>query len=208
MALNPIQVREAKAKKLALLKKANEQLLQKKKFQMMETPYPTGSLEIIPTESSPDMQNEISKVQKEKGASFPMPTNRPQQPSKIKEDGSVIVAKSLAPQMGTSPEILMQNRIDERKFAVLNPGTLSALSHFSFRHIYYKIRYWGHITEWELVGSQGIGGLTRRHVLQLMANSKGVSSISKAKKPNVIARNTFDRNWQEKAEREGKVVDE
>lgn len=118
------------------------------------------------------------------------------------------MAKALAEQLGTAPEMKAQMRIDERKMAVLTPGTLSALSHFSYRHVYDGIRYWGHITEWELVGSQGVGGLGRRHILQALANTSGVQSIEKAKKPNALARNIWDRDWKQSAEKEGKVADE
>ena len=120
----------------------------------------------------------------------------------------MVVAKKLAGNLGTAPEISAQMRIDERKFAVLDDLTLAALSHFSYRHTYDGVRYWGHITEWWLTGSQGIGGLGRRHVLQALANSSGVQSVDKAKQPNVLARNIWDRNWKGKAESEGKVVDE
>lgn len=171
-------------------------------------PVPAETTQPIPTEKSPKQQDEEAKVQKKAGASFPMPSIRPQPPQKIKEEGSVIVAKELAGQMGTAPEIKQQMRIDERKFAVLQDGTLAALSHFSYRHVYDEVRYWGHICEWWLCGSQGIGGLGRRHVLQLMANSSGVQSVEKAKKPNVIARHLWDRNWRRKAEQRGEEVEE
>ena len=137
-----------------------------------------------------------------------MPRNRPQQPKSVQKQGSVIVAEELAGQMGTSPELRAQMRIDERKFAVLQDGTLAALSHFSYRHAYDGIRYWGHITEWWLTGSQGIGGLARRHVLQLMANSSGVQAMDKAEKPNAVARNIWKRDWKKDAQSEGKVIDE
>ena len=120
----------------------------------------------------------------------------------------MIVAKELAGQLGTAPELKAMKRIDERKMAVLDDGTLAALSHFSYRYVYDRVRYWGHITEWWLTGSQGIGGLGRRHILQAMANITGVQSVEKAKQPNIIARSLWDRNWKKEAETEGKVVEE
>lgn len=176
----------------------------------VEAPMPTAAEAEHPVaaETLPPVADENAAVKKGEGAAFPMPSIRPQAPQKIKEEGSVIVAKELAGQMGTAPEIKAQQRIDERKFAVLDDGTLAALSHFSYRFVYDGVRYWGHITEWWLTGSQGLGGLARRHVLQLMANSSGIQSVERAKQPNVIARSLWDRNWKQKAEAEGKVVDD
>jgi len=164
--------------------------------------------QIHPKEPTPGQVDESGAQKRKEGSRFPMPSKRPEPPSKVKEEGNVIVAKALAEQLGTSPELKAQMQIDERKMAVLNPGTLSALSHFSFRHVYDGIRYWGHITEWELIGSQGIGGLARRHILQALANTSGIQSVEKAKAPNAVARNLWDRDWKQKAEQEGKVVDE
>jgi len=165
-----------------------------------EDPTPAEPKTPQAAETSAPMANQNAKVQKKQGTSFPMPPLRPQQQQKVKEEGNVIVAKELAGQMGTSPELKAQMRIDERKFAVLDDCTLAALSHFSYRYVYDEVRYWGHITEWWLTGSQGIGGLARKHVLQLMANSSGIQSVEKANKPNVIARSLWDRNWKQKAE--------
>jgi len=137
-----------------------------------------------------------------------LPSLRPTQNKHISEQGSVIVAKELAGQLGTAPDIKAQMRIDERKMAVISDQTLAALSHFSYRYVYDGVRYFGHITEWWLTGSQGIGGLGRRHILQAMANSSGIQSVDKAEKPNVVARNIFNRNWKKDAEAQGKVVEQ
>lgn len=173
-----------------------------------EKPTPAESETPKPAQTLPPEAEEQAAVTKEKGSIFPMRSVRPQPLSKVKEEGSVIVAKELAGQLGTSPEMKAQMRIDERKMAVLDDGTLAALSHFSYRYVYDQVRYWGHITEWWLTGSQGIGGLGRRHILQAMANISGVQSVEKAKQPNIIARSLWDRNWKQKAESEGKVVEE
>lgn len=134
--------------------------------------------------------------------------NRPPPPSKTTEQGSVIVAKALAPQMGTSPEMLSNMEIDEFKFGVLDEGTLCSLSHFDYRARIDGIRYWGHFVPLWLRGSQGVSGLARRHVIQLHANTSGVQNVETAKKPNALARNLWNRNWKEKAESKGEIVDE
>jgi hypothetical protein len=125
-----------------------------------------------------------------------------------KEQGSTIIAKHLGPQLGTDPDILAQGRWDERKLAILDENTLAALSHFSHRYIYDGVRYYGHITEWWLVGSQGVGGLGRQHILKALMFSSGGQNVEKANKPNVISRNLFNRGWKEKAAAEGKEVEE
>lgn len=160
----------------------------------------------VAAETLPPIVDEKAQVQKKKGISFPMPATRPQPPTKIRKDGSVIVAEKLAEQMGTSPEIKQMMRIDERKFAVIGDLTLAALSHFSYRYAYDGVRYWGHVVEWWLTGSQGVGGIGRKHVLQLMANSSGVQTTDKAKKPNVVARNLWNKDWKKKAEMRGETV--
>lgn len=171
-------------------------------------PIPAEAEEPQAAETLPQIADQEGKVQRKTGAVFPISAIRPSAPKPVKEEGSVIVAKRLAEQLGTSPELKAQMRIDERKMGVLQDGTLAALSHFSYRFVYDGVRYWGHITEWWLTGSQGIGGLGRRHILQALANTSGVESVDKAKKPNVVARHLWRRNWKEQAEREGKVVED
>lgn len=194
LAREYIKALTAAQKKMEVEKKAFPQAAEPTSPKAAETTKPTA-----------DNQ---AKIQRAAGSQVPVMGIRPQPPQKIKEEGSVIVAKALAEQLGTSPEIKGEQRIDERKMAVLDDTTLAALSHFSYRYVYDGVRYWGHITEWWLTGSQGIGGLGRRHILQALANTSGVQSVDKAKSPNVIARNVWDRNWKEKAESEGKVVEE
>lgn len=171
-------------------------------------PEPAETREPKPAEPTKAQIVEQAQLQKNIGSTIPISNIRPQAPAQIKEEGSVIVAKGLAEQLGTAPEMKAEMRIDERKMAVLDDATLAALSHFSYRFVYDGVRYWGHITEWWLTGSQGIGGLARRHILQALANTSGVQSIEKAEKPNVLARNIWDRNWREKAESQGKQAEQ
>lgn len=173
-----------------------------------EDPMPAEPEHPTAAEISPQAADQEAAVQKSAGSMIPMPSQRPQPQKTEKKEGNVVVAEKLAEQLGTSPELKSQMRIDERKMAVLEDGTLAALSHFSYRFVYDKVRYWGHITEWWLTGSQGRGGLARKHILQALANTSGIQSVDKARKPNVIARSLWDRNWKEKAEASGQVVEE
>lgn len=162
-----------------------------------------------PAEPLPHTVDTEGKAMAAAGASVPIGSSRPKPSAGGKEEGSVIVARELAGNLSTSPEMRAEMRIDELKFSVINnPATSAALSHFSYRYAYDGVRYWGHIVEWWLRGSQGVGGLARRHALQAIANSSGTQAIEKAEKPNPIARNLWNRDWKEKATKQGKTVEE
>ncbi len=205
---NPSEIAKAEEEYRKLLEKVAKGEKQQSEEEFVPEPTPAEPEHPRAMETTKENAMSNAQVQREEGAVFPQPNIRPQPPQASKEEGSVIVAKALAEQLGTSPELKAEQRIDERKMAVLSDKTLAALSHFSYRFVYDKVRYWGHITEWWLTGSQGIGGLGRRHILQALANTSGVQAIEKAEKPNVIARNVWDRSWKRKATEEGKQVED
>lgn len=123
-----------------------------------------------------------------------------------KEDTGVsVIAKALAPQLGSAPRILKEMEFDERKYAVLNEMTQPALGYFKFRAKVDKHRFWEHIVDWELTSSQSINGLRARQVLQAIEAAAGSKTLEVAEKPNIIARNITNRDWKGKALREGKV---
>lgn len=159
-------------------------------------------------EPQPQAADQEAATSAAAGISFPMPGTRPQPHKEVKKEGNVIVAEKLAEQLGTSPELKAQMRIDERKMGVFSNAEVPALAHFSYRYVYDRVRYWGHITEWQLTGSQGVGGLGRKHILQALANTSGVQGAEKAKKPNIIARNLWDKNWKQNAEMRGEITEE
>lgn len=182
-----------------------------------EYPEPQRYSEKIPRTMETQKANMDGKANDQKaiGPYSPKPkpqplsmSNRPSSAPGQKEQGSVIIAKHLGPQLGTDPQILGEGHWDERKVAIIDEGTLTAMAHFSHRYIYDSVRYWGHITEWWLTGSQGIGGLGRQHILKALMYSSGVQSVEKASKPNIVSRNLFNRGWKEKAAAEGKEVEE
>lgn len=135
-----------------------------------------------------------------------VPYSRPAPSKAANETGGVIVAKTLAPQLLSDSRHLGQGIIDERKTAVLNEFTATALGYFSYRATVDKQRFWGHLVGWELVASQGIDGRGRRDALTALANASGVSTSELAKAPNLLARSIWNRDWKEKAEKEGKTV--
>lgn len=135
-----------------------------------------------------------------------VPYSRPAPAKNPNLTGSVIVAQTLAPQLLSDSRHLGQGIIDERKVAVLNEFTATALGHFSYRATVDHIRYWEHLVGWELVASQGIDGRGRRDALTALANASGVSNPEVAKPPNILARSIWQRDWKQKAEAEGKTV--
>jgi len=140
-----------------------------------------------------------------------------------KEDPIVTVAKALAPQMGSDPKHLSRQEIDQRKFAVLEPYTQAALGYFDWRGggqpfrtsegkegTRRGIRFWHNIVDWELNTTPSIGGLARRQVIQTVAAAAGVGKgvFEVAEKPGWLARRTTQRDWKEKATKQGKVIAE
>lgn len=135
-----------------------------------------------------------------------IPYSRPTQQKGTQETGSVIVAKALASQLGSDPRHLAQQLIDERKVAVVNELTATALGYFAYRGSVDHQRFWNHIVGWELVISQAIDGRGRRDILTALANTSGLQTSEIARQPNVLARNITKRDWKEKAQASGKTV--
>ena len=91
----------------------------------------------------------------------------------VKEDGVVTIAKGIVQQMGSDPSFLSKQKIDARKFAVLNPYTQAAMGHFNYRAKVGKIRYFAEQVNWELNSTPSISGLRARQVIQLIAAAAG-----------------------------------
>lgn len=117
-----------------------------------------------------------------------------------------VVAQELVPQMGSDNVHLVKQIIDQRKFAVLSEPTQAALGYFQYRAVVDKVRFWEHVVEWELNTTPSVGGLGRRQVIQTIQAASGGRPVEVAEKPNVLSRNITNRNWKEKAAKEGKMV--
>ena len=152
-----------------------------------EEPSPKDTLEIDEEVTTPFVQKTVPQQARE-------------------QSGSAVVSASLAPQLGSSPKILSRQSIDERKMAVLNELTQTSLGYFNYRGHVDKVRFFRWISEWELISSQAVNGLARRHILQAISAASGVTVTEVAGQPNMLARNLWARNWKEKAVRDGKVV--
>ena len=124
---------------------------------------------------------------------------------KTEDTGVSIIAKNLAPQIGSKQVALAEGEIDERKFAQLNECTQPALGYFAYRGEIDKIRFWDYIVNWELVSSQALNGLGKRQVLQAIQAAAGTKSLEYAERPNLLARNLWKRDWKKDAMEKGQV---
>lgn len=150
----------------------------------------------------------VNLAQKNWGSGLEMSEDRPRREQRQPEDPIVTVAKALAPQMGSDPKHLGKQEIDQRKFAVLSEPTQAAMGHFAYRAEVDGIRYFKQMLNWELNTTPSIGGLARRQVIQTIAAAAGVGKgvFEVAERPNILARNITQRNWREKATKDGKTV--
>lgn len=162
---------------------------------------PAGGKVVTPTGGGPSVSHDLA-------ASLPLQPSQRGKDEKTQETGSAAVAKSLAPQLLSSPNFLNRQQIDERKLAVLNFYTQTAYNYLGFRGYVDKVRFWAWFVDAELVTSQAIDGLARRHAIRAIEASSGASVQEIAKKPDIVSRNLWNRAWKEKAERSGQVVPE
>lgn len=122
--------------------------------------------------------------------------------------GDAIVAQILAGNLGSAPEFLAAQKIDERKFAFLNDLTATALGYFGYRGYKDKVGFWAWCVDWELTSSVGINGMGRRHILAALLNARGGNMPEVVGRPNILSRNLWNRGWKEDAWRKGQVTTE
>lgn len=156
--------------------------------------------------TAPQLESETKEPESlEKTALAPISAVRSPTTSKKEQSGSAIVSEHLAPQLGSAPKFLSNQEIDERKLGVLNEMATISLFHFHFRGVIDGVNYYERLVDWELVSSQGVNGIARRHILQSIAAASGAQVRETVKRPNLIARNTYARDWEKQAMKEGKI---
>lgn len=188
-----VLIRDPKGKLITKPEKTKSKAGRPRK-KVVEVVIPGEEREAEKTEESKDMYKTPTPPLREAG-------------KKEKESGSAIVSKHLAPQLLSAPSFLNDQAIDERKTCVINEITQTSYNYFSYRGEIDQIRFWNWFVDFELTSSQGIGGLARRHALQAIANASGVSVQETARRPNVLARNVWSRDWEKRAESEGKRIE-
>jgi len=176
-----------------------------------EKPAAAAKTNIVKTENEaaapePPVQPAEPSVSVELAGNLPMPPGQRGPADKQTESGTAVVAKGLAPQLGSAPSYTAAMQIDERKMAVLNDYTQTALGYFRYRGKADGVRFFAFITDWELASSQALNALARRHILEALRAATGSTVTSVAEKPNILARNVWRRSWKGDAVREGKEV--
>ena len=126
---------------------------------------------------------------------------------KMQKSGSAVLAEKLGPQLGTAPEYLAHMQIDERKLAILNDLTSTSLVYLRFRAWVDHVRFWQWFVDGELVSSQAVGGVARRHILKALEAGQG-AQVKEVQRPGLLARNVWSRDWQKKAEMRGQLIPE
>jgi hypothetical protein len=128
------------------------------------------------------------------------------------ESGVVVVGQALAPQLASDNTYLTRSMIDQRKLAVLNPYTQAAMAYFALRGDPKgdNVRFFHHMVEFELNSSPSLGGLGRRQIIQAItaAAGGGGQGLDVASRPNIIARNVYNRDWKKKALEKGEIPTE
>lgn len=138
-------------------------------------------------------------------------TDRTSQETPTKEDGQAIISKKLAIQLGTAPKIIAIHDFDDYKLGNFTSiASALAIVHFERRGKHDGVRYYDFMSEKMKSVFIGFNGRGRNDILKLAAytNPGGSSVMETAQKPNVIARNLFNRNWKQKAQSQGQQVEE
>ena len=143
------------------------------------------------------------------------------------EESKSVTAKVLAPQIGSSNKVLLEQDIDSRKFAILGEKQRAILGYFEFRggakHTYREPetnsgkkpqrrgnRFWDHIVDWELHTTPSTHGKRATQVIQALAaeRGEGKEAFSVAHRPGWIGRNLTQRDWKEDAMKKGEAIPE
>ena len=120
----------------------------------------------------------------------------------------MIAEEVLTPQIGTFPDIITETgRYDDRILSRIN--SIEAL----WMSIVELIPEYGGGRMWKKFGyvyrmlKRSEGGWTTQNIIKALGNLRGSPMHREiARKPNILARNLWNRDWREKATEEGKEV--
>lgn len=121
-------------------------------------------------------------------------------------DGTAKLAESLGPQLGSDFKTIAKGERDINIFAYIGPGEHIALVHFGYRGDVDKNRYFKYFTDTYKALSQSVEGKGSKRTIDALMAASGSRMPEVVKQPNVLARNIWNRDWEEKAQRDGKVV--
>lgn len=114
------------------------------------------------------------------------------------QSGGAVVASKLAEQLGTDPADLMKARFDMRRLTVIHDSDKPLLLYAKIKSR--KSRVWRIIYDELLNLNVSIDGRGRRDIIRMEAVSHGggASVESEITKPGLLARNVYDRGWEER----------
>ena len=109
-------------------------------------------------------------------------------------------------ELGTTGSIQVLDENDSRQNSLLNEAEVLALSYFSQVPDNRGGKYARVFIEEYRRHKMSLGGWRANQLIRLVAGSKGVSADKMVKKPGFIGRLVTDRDWKEKAEKEGAQI--
>lgn len=123
------------------------------------------------------------------------------------QHGSSVVASALAGQLGSSPKFLTKREHDMRILSVIKDEEIPMFVYARIRGK--KSPAWNIFYDEVLHLKRSVGGRGLRDIIRMEMVSHGgateLQSEIDAVRPGWLGRNITNRNWQEKAELEGKV---
>ena len=109
-------------------------------------------------------------------------------------------------ELGSTGSVQAKDENDSRQNSLLNEAEVLALSYFSQVPDNRGGKYARVFIEEYRRHKMSLGGWRANQLIRLVAGSKGVSADKMVKKPGFIGRLVTDRDWKEKAEKEGAQI--
>ena len=109
-------------------------------------------------------------------------------------------------QLASDAVKLIKGRSDPRRLSMISEAEVLALSYFSQIPHNEGGEYCESFIEDYLTLKMSVGGWRSNQLIRLVQGSKGVAAGELVKKPGVVGRLITNRDWKEKAEREGATV--
>jgi len=118
------------------------------------------------------------------------------------DTGASVVASKLAEQLGTDPADLGKARFDMRRLTIIRNVDIGLLLYAKIKSR--KSRVWRTIYDEILNLKVSVDGRGRRDIIRMEAVSRGGAAAveSEITRPGLLARNIYDRGWEEKQRRE------
>jgi len=127
---------------------------------------------------------------------------------KYPDHPGLIAEERLVPQLGTSPQYISENNeYDHRILSYLNATEVAWTTLAELIPDYAGGRLFRRLAYIYKMNKRSQGGWTSQNILKALGNLRGIPAPKEiARKPNILARNLWNRDWKEKAIEEGKEV--